>query len=305
MTVTDGETEVFTTKLAYYSGSRLPELIKQGYIFKGYQIGGTLYPAGTLYKIGGADVTAAAIFEEIKEVPVYDTDGFLATTLPKGFNGALPALNRTGRIFFGYLIDGQLCPAGTVFDSTSGKTITAVFAKFGMINGASARTDTPTGIRFQTYFDKSVYDILTAAGYTVAFGTLIIPADFITENGAVNYNLLTLDTQLTTLNIASTKQFTVGNYMYYNAAVVNVKEGNYNRQFLARGYMQITKDGETTTYYAGVNDNARTIVEIAQKALADVFAVKTSLYQYAVEGGYSRYSTEQIETLEAIAAKAE
>lgn len=305
MTVTDGETEVFTTKLAYHSGSKLPELIKQGYIFKGYQIGSTLYPAGTLYKIGGANVTAAAIFEEIKEVPVYDTDGFLATTLPKGFNGALPALNRTGRIFFGYLIDGQLCPAGTVFDSTSGKTITAVFAKFGMINGASARTDTPTGIRFQTYFDKSVYDILTAAGYTVSFGTLIIPADFITENGAVNYNLLTLDTQLTTLNIASTKQFTVGDYMYYNAAVVNVKEGNYNRQFLARGYMQITKDGETTTYYAGVNDNARTIVEIAQKALADVFAVKTSLYQYAVEGGYSRYSTEQIETLETIAAKAE
>ena len=316
VTVTDEEGNTLFTATSPSMGSgvgvqnKLPTLTRAGYKFLGYKVGETIY-AGDTYSVngttaaGGITQTVIALFEEIKEVPVYDTDGFLATTLPKGFNGALPTLNRTGRIFFGYLIDGQLCPAGTVFDSTSGKTITAVFAKFGMINGASARTDTPTGIRFQTYFDKSVYDILTAAGYTVSFGTLIIPADFITENGAVNYNLLTLDTQLTTLNIASTKQFTVGDYMYYNAAVVNVKEGNYNRQFLARGYMQITKDGETTTYYAGVNDNARTIVEIAQKALSDVFAVKTSLYQYAVEGGYSRYSTEQIETLEAIAAKAE
>lgn len=290
--------------------NKLPTLYKEGYKFLGYNVNGNIY-AGDTYSVygtsssSGTTQTVIALFEELPIVPIYDTDGFAALTLPKGFNGELPTLTRTGRIFLGYLIDGEACPAGTVYDSASGKEIQAVFASFSMVNGAAVRTSSPSGVRFQTYLNEAAYNWLILAGYEVSFGTLIVPADLASENGVVNYNLLTLDTTLTTLNVVSSKQFTVGGWMYYNAAVVNVKEGNYNRNFIARGYMQIEKEGETTTYYASVNDNGRTIVEIAEKALADISTVKSKTYCYAVDGGYSRYDDTQRQTLEAIVAKAE
>ena len=57
-------------------------------------------------------------------------------------------------------------------------------------------------------------------------------------------------------------------------------------------------DESTRTLYALVADNARSVSEVAQKALADVSALYSLDYPYVVTGGYSPYSDERRSVLE-------
>jgi len=288
--------------------NKLPTLYKQGYTFIGYDIGGTIYAGGT-YSVksataaGGTTQTVVAKFEKLPDA-ILDTDGRIVIDTSAGFNGALPELTRAGHIFLGYAIDGALYPAGTVYNKESGKTVVAVFANFSMINGAAIRLNAPTGMRFQTYLDKAVYDAYLTNN--VSFGTLIVKADDITVNGVLDYSLLTTDTALTKLNILSTNQHTVGDYLYFNGVLAGIKEHHYDWKFAARGYMTVTyADGTVATFYASVTDNARSVAEVAEKALADVSAVQSKMYATAVDGGYSLYDTEKRAVIEVFIKKEE
>ena len=170
-----------------------------------------------------------------------------------------------------------------------------------MINGAAVRMDAPTGMRFQTYLDKAVYD--TYLSETVTFGTLIAKADDITVDGAIDYSLLTTDASITKLNIVSTVQKTVGDHLYFNGVLAEIKESHYDWKFAARGYMTVTyADGTTATFYASVTNNARSVSEVAARALADVSSVLTKRYATAVSGGYSAYSEAERTVLETFVA---
>ena len=220
-----------------------------------------------------------------------------------GFNGALPTLTRAGRIFLGYAIDGKLYPAGTLYNKDSGLSIEAVFADFAMINGAAIRLNNPTGMRFQTYLDDVAYNYLSG---NVVFGTLIAKADDITVDGALNYGLLVKELQAKKLDIPSTNQHTVGSYLYFNGVIADIKEHHYDWKFAARGYMIVTyADGTERIFYANVTDNARSVAEIAEKALADVRTVKSSTHTVAVEGGFSAYSDDARKTIQVFLTKRE
>ena len=287
--------------------NKLPTLYKEGYVFLGYEIGGTTY-AGGEYSVNGTTAaagttqTVVAKFEKIPDA-IFDTAGNVVIDTSAGFNGPLPTLTRSGYIFLGYAIDGELYPAGTVYNKESGAIVVAVFANFSMVNGAAIRLGTPTGMRFQTYLDSAAYAYLSG---NVAFGTLIAKADDITENGALNYGLLTTDAAITKLNIASTNQHTIGNYLYFNGVLASIKEHHYDWKFAARGYMTVTyADGTTETFYANVTDNARSVSEIAEKALADVSAVQSKKYDTAVDGGYSAYDVDERALIEVFLKKEE
>lgn len=286
-----------------YAGvqGKLPALKVNGYIFDGYKVGEKVY-AGDTYSVskatsaGGTSQTVVALFTKIPPY-IYDTDGDVAWEYPSdSWAGELPALSRTGRIFLGYLIDGELYKAGTYFDNTKGQEIKAVFAKFGTLNGAGVRLDAPAGIRYQTYLDASVYELLQGK---VTYGTLIGRASDITVDGVMDYNLLTVGASYTHLDILSMAQHGVGNYYYFNGAIVGIKESNYNLELVGRGYMTVTyADGSTQVFYAGVTDNSRTVTYIAQKAVEDISLVANKRYQYAVEGGYSAYDSDKLTYLD-------
>lgn len=290
--------EAGNTLMSMKAGERatLPTLSMKGYIFKGYTkvSGGGVYDNETLnwYYVGGTTIYTVvfkAIFEKIPPY-IYDTDGEIAWEYPAdSWQGELPTLSRTGRIFIGYLIDGELYKAGTYFDNTTGQEIKAVFAKFGTLNGASLRLDVPTGLRYQTYLNASTY---TALEGKVAFGTLIGRAKDITVDGVMDYNLLAVGVSYTHLDIVSKNQHNIGDYYYFNGAIVDIRESNYDLSLVGRGYMVVTyADGSVETFYAGVTDNARTVSYVAEKATEDISQVASKHYQYAIEGGYSAYDT--------------
>lgn len=297
ITVNDENGNLLFTAKAGKNGT-LPALKKEGYKFLGYQISDTLY-GDNEYTVTKS-VTAVAKFEKIPDA-IMDAEGNVVIDTSAGFNEALPELSRTGHIFIGYMIDGKLYPAGTVYDKASGASIVAVFAEFSMINGASIRLGTPTGMRFQTYLDTTAYGYLEGS---VSFGTLIAKADDITVNGALDYSLLTTTATMTKLNISSTNQHTVGNYLYFNGVLAEIKENHYDWKFAARGYMTVTyADGTTAIFYANVTDNARSVQEVAEKAMADVSKVQSKDYATAVDGGFSIYTDDERRVIEVFIKK--
>ena len=288
--------------------NKLPTLYKEGYVFLGYEVGGKLYAGGEYSVSGttsasGTTQTVVAKFEKLPDA-IMDTDGRVTVNL-ENVSGMieLPALTRAGQIFLGYAIDGQLYPAGTVYDKSSGATVVAVFADFAMVNGAAIRLDSPTGMRFQTYLDQSAYAYLSG---NVTFGTLIAKADDISVNGVVDYSLLTTDAAITKLNVPGVTSKSNDKFFYFSGVLSTIKEHHYDWKFAARGYMVVTyADGSTQLFYANVTDNARSVAEVAEKALADVKSVKTDVYCNKVDGGYSVYSDEKRTVIEVFIKKEE
>ena len=287
-----------SSSMGSYVGTqnKLPTLKKDGYIFKGYNVGGTIY-AGDTYSVngttasGGTTQTVIALFEKAPEA-IFDTDGRVVVDLTNADESfVLPELTRSGRIFLGYAIDGELYPAGTVIERSKVTDIQAVFAEFGMMNGASIRLNEPTGMRFQTYLNTDAYEYMKES---VTFGTLIAKADDITVDGVIDYSLLTTDATITKLNVPSSSQHTVGGYLYFNGVISSIKAHHYDWKFAARAHMTVTyADGTKATFYATVTDNARSVREIAEKALNDISKVQSGYYSVAVEGGYSPYDADQ------------
>ena len=54
-----------------------------------------------------------------------------------------------------------------------------------------------------------------------------------------------------------------------NGSILEVNPANYDKEFIGVGYMELTKDGVTTYKLATANDNERTILYVAQRALEE------------------------------------
>ena len=274
--------------------SKLPTLIADGYKFIGYiadnkQYAGDEYSVWGTSSTSGTTQTVTALFEKLPEIiTIYDTDGKEAVVLPGTFTGELPVLTRSGRVFLGYLVNGELVKTHNYTGEE--ESVKAVFAKFSTYNGASMRISEPAGLRFRTFIDTSVLTAIGAENF--AFGTIVAHADDILVNGAYDYSKLVIDTEVQHLNIVSTEegQGSIGNYTYFNGALVSIKANHYDWKWAGVGYMTVTyADGSTQTFYAGVNDNARSVAEIAKNAYDEVRLVRTNTFSIAVEGGYSMY----------------
>lgn len=234
---------------------------------------------------------------------VQDTDGSTISSRPAPVYTILPELKRTGKVFVGYDIDGALYPAGYVLNVTANTTIKAVLVDFTTFNSGSVRMKSPTGLRFSTQMDDTDYAYLQSLGLDLQFGSYIAMASSITTDGVLDYSLLNEDATFKKVNVKSTVQVTgQNNYMQFNSVVVGLKEDLYNEKFVGRGYVTVTyADGSSKTHYATVNDNSRSVAQVAARAVADVSKLQTKEYCYPVSGGYSPYSATNLAVLNGFA----
>lgn len=160
-----------------------------------------------------------------------------------------------------------------------------------MNSGAALRLNVTNGIRFYTQVDAKKIASLITDGYTVELGTLIAPADLLTDKE------LTFESGVSCLDVKYQAKDESGNFVYYEGgntivgSIVEIKEsstswsetsGNITRDFVGRGYVKVTKDGETTIKYADysngdIANNSRSLQYIANRYANDSSSDYSSL----------------------------
>ena len=235
-----------------------------------------------------------------KTVTYKNENGNVSSTLtvsPDSTAVVLPTLDTDG--FIGWTDGSGLYAAGTEFalDGTTDTELTALAVDNTTMDGAAVRLLSPTGLRFETQINKAQYDALTETGAQVQTGTLILPQDYLTDNGIAFTLDAIQDKGLQYLDIVNSGWYNAdtaaedGYYQYFGT-IANIKLANYEREFTAVGYLKVIYDDGTATYiYAGDGSNTvRTVQEVAAAALADI------------EAGYT---PEQIAILQGFAGVAE
>lgn len=178
-------------------------------------------------------------------------------------------------------------PEGTTtikvkFSTEEYVTFKKVFVKFtgiGTAAGASIRANTPYGIRWNVMVKTAEWNKLVEAygEANVKAGVIIAPLDYLgSGETAVPFtidafkaaNKKYVDIVTDTFNAKLENK--VEGYSGFYASLVNIKAGNLNREFIARSYVAVTKDGVTAYYYGeySAEDNARTIYEVGKGAIA-------------------------------------
>lgn len=157
---------------------------------------------------------------------------------------------------------------------------------FVMDKGASIRKTGKNGMRFTTLIDKQLYNSLLADGYTLTFGSFIMPKDYVEEYGDLTYENLFGEnakycwgekveskTQILHSN-ANILLDIEKDYHGFRHSIVNILQENLNREFIARGYIKCVKDNQVryimAEYPVMDSENvSRSMSYIAQKAIED------------------------------------
>ena len=180
-------------------------------------------------------------------------------------------------LLFGIGVKKAFAASDSVLDSVS----------FTMQNGASVRKDEPTGLRFRSLLSKEDYNKLTenvgeGKDYTsLTFGMLIAPQDYAEKKELNEANVFgknavytfdendTDSEKLKILNLYDNEMHeTKDGEMSFTGILTNVKSVNYNRRFVGVGYIKaVDKNGKAAYKYASANDNARSVIEVAQAAI--------------------------------------
>ena len=197
----------------------------------------------------------------------------------------------------------------TAYDDTatiniydSGKSAVAT-----MVKGASVRISEPTGIRFRAQCDPVVLDVIRRVAdvtvtenpepseddievLNVTFGTIIAPTQFITGDD------FTKDTENYTVGEGVEPYVDVpsdGNFKGVDGQIagslVGIDADMKNVLFSGRAYVSFKMNGEDYTYYAAMNDNERSVVTVAEAALADLLYVKNETY-YSYDAEADKYT---------------
>ena len=202
-------------------------------------------------------------------------------------------------LLFGIGVKKAFAASDSVLDSVS----------FTMQNGASVRKDEPTGLRFRSLLSKEDYNKLTENvgegkdDTSLTFGMLIAPQDYAEkkelneanvfgENAVYTFDENDTDSEkLKILNIYDNEMHeTADGVMSFTGILTNVKSVNYNRRFVGVGYIKaVDKNGKAAYKFASANDNARSVIEVAQAAIEkgenDTDGVLADFTKYASLGG--------------------
>ncbi len=159
--------------------------------------------------------------------------------------------------------------------------VTAYALEINTLEGASVRTNVPTGIRWQTQINKADYDALKAAIGTdikeIRFGTLISPTKHVQDAGAFTPEAIKAQNFQDSgyKDVAGTDgewyKTTEEGYIFAGS-LVEIRDENYDLKFSAVGYLTIVLQDDTViTVYGNYNEgmHARSVKEISTSALAD------------------------------------
>ncbi len=260
--ITTGKTLTFTTTSSIESGIYLPTLYARAYSGRAkfdVYINDTLVASSLDTSTSTAGTGSYKSFE-LSQV-----------TLPAG----------AVTIKFVAVSGGSFMPDEIVFQKIGDADPTDI--DISMQTGAAIRLNVTNGIRFYTQVDADKIASLIADGYTVEMGTLIAPADLLTDKE------LTFESGVSCLDVEYIAKDTDDNFIYYDGentivgSIVEIKEtstswskisGNITRPFVGRGYVKLTKDGETTIKYAeyangDIANNSRSLQYISYKYAND------------------------------------
>jgi hypothetical protein len=167
-----------------------------------------------------------------------------------------------------------------------------------MLNGASVRlVQGSNGIRFTSTVTKTYLDYLESIGVTdITYGTIISPYDYV---------VLANDFTPEMLDVANIPGITVLDRRYeivqvnegfavddegnitFNAALVNIKSENIDREFAARAYIAFSIGGQEYKIYSAFSTgNVRSMEFVAYMALADVTETADEEYVNEVDSYY-------------------
>ncbi len=138
---------------------------------------------------------------------------------------------------------------------------------------------------------------------SLTFGMLIAPQDYAEkqelneanvfgENAVYTFDENDTDSEkLKILNLYDNEMHeTPDGVMSFTGILTNVKSVNYNRRFVGVGYIKaVDKNGKAAYKFASANDNARSVIEVAQAAIekgeTDTDGVLADFTKYASLGG--------------------
>lgn len=149
--------------------------------------------------------------------------------------------------------------------------------------GASMRTASPSGLRFETRISKAAYNSLveTYGADKVKMGTVIVPAVYVLE--AESFTKASLEqlekTGTKYLDVRADAFFreTENDYVF-SASVVNIREENRELAFAAIGYIEINGESHYSRTIA-----QRSVSEVAIAALKDTATEQTAEYAYPMK----------------------
>ncbi len=165
------------------------------------------------------------------------------------------------------------------------------------LTGAAVSTveNAPTKLRFDSVVRLDTYTSLVATyGNNAKFGTLIVKSSALSNDTAMTKeSLVALGAQ----DVESELLYYTDDFAVLGAAIV-VGATDYETEYTAISYMEVTtQDGVTHVYYSG-DTTARSVELVARAAMRDVANVSDGTYKYQLENGkYSRFNEDEREVL--------
>ncbi len=149
-------------------------------------------------------------------------------------------------------------------------TLSDRVSSFEMADGASVRKFSPTGIRFSATIDKAQYDALNElyADSEIKMGMMIAPLDLVKDKGefVISNPALTEGVEYVVVErkvwATSTEPDPTDKYRF-NAVLSNLNEVNYDRDFVARAFVQV---GSEIAYASSFDPIGRNVVYVALAA---------------------------------------
>ena len=242
--------------------------------------------------------------------------GLLTAGNGTGYKGGTITVN--DGIFY-YPAGGRIYYAAASSDSASKVTVNSctIYGSYNVTDGinlgglpateegAAVRTVVDQeGIRFKSTISNNVISKANEAkkaGTAVTYGTVIAPAEYVTAAGL--FTMKSLDKA--NLNVAADKRYVnivakdgiqtdASGNVSFCAALVNLNENNYTRDFAAIAYISYETENGTVIIYGGfdADKNVRNMEEVAYAALNDVKGEKETGYATEVSEWYE-YNTNE------------
>ena len=169
--------------------------------------------------------------------------------------------------------------AGQKVQIESDTSFNIVRLTINMMKGASMRMNEQTGIRFYSQIDT---DLITAlrnaarnAGATISLGTIISKKSIIGEQEFTkDISSQLVDIKYIDVKYEAETWYSEDEFTGMVGSILNIKESNYNEEFVGRGYVTVTYGDVSTTVYAdyagdSISNNSRSICYIANQIMKD------------------------------------
>ena len=226
------------------------------------------------YYTGNTDMI---VYTENGDWTTNTTDGATEFTEAELKSGALTLAMNTaiGKTVYYQNINDKTTSTYPVTDPTHGYVFdyngTLYSLAFFTLDGAGIRLDAVNhGIRFSTAVNKADYDVLTAAGMVLDFGTIITPDEYLAAAGNDFTDLaegkyLDVNSEATGTDVfREVKGEDNTTYYFFCGSITGIKTVNYDWDYSAIGYVTING---ITVYSA--NYTTRNAAYVANAAIND------------------------------------